>query len=69
VRAPAGQVLREAARDQHPGETFEKSLGRAVKNHQGTYQEYMDLIGKVRERARKDKTALGDAAKTLAAEL
>ncbi len=68
MRAPPAQVLREAARDQHAGETFEKALGRAVKSHQGTFQDYVDLIAKVRERAKRDKTPLRDAAKALAAE-
>ena len=69
MRAPPAQVLREAVRDQHANETFEKALARAVKGHQGTYQDYIGLIGKVRERAKKEKGALVDAAKTLAAEL
>jgi len=68
VKAPPAQVLREAGRDQHANETFEKALGRAVRGHQGTFQDYEDLIGKVRARAKRDKTTLGDAAKALAAE-
>jgi len=68
VRAPVAQVLREAVRDRHSNETFEKSLGRAVKEHQGRYEDYIDLIGKVRERAKKEKATLSDAAKSLAAE-
>jgi hypothetical protein len=68
VKTPATDVLREAVRDQHSNETFEKSLARAVKKHQGAYQDYIDLIAKVRERAKKAKTALDDAARTLAAE-
>ena len=69
MKAPPAQVLREAARDQHPNETFEKALARAVKEHQGTYQDYIELIGKVRGRAKNDKTPLNAAAKALAAEL
>ena len=69
MRAPPAQVLREAVRDQHANEAFEKALARAVKEHQGTYQDYIELIGKVRERAKKDKATLSDAAKALAAEL
>jgi len=68
MKGTAAQVLREAARDRHPNETFEKALGRAVREHDGTFQDYLDLVAKVRERARKDKSALGDAAKALAAE-
>jgi len=69
VRAPAAQVLREAARDQHRGESFEKSLSRTVRTHQGTFEDYVELIGKVRNRAEKDGSPLRDAAKALAAEV
>lgn len=69
MKTPAAQVLREAVRDQHSNETFEKALARAVKEHQGTYQDYIDLIGRARERAKKEKATLRDAAKSLAAEL
>ena len=66
MRAPASQVLREAARDQHPNEPFEKALGRAVRNHGGTYQDYVELIARVRERAERDGKGLVVAAKALA---
>jgi len=69
VKAPASQVLREVARDLHPNETFEKALGRIVRKHHGTFQDYMDLIAKVRGRAKKGDISLPDAAKVLAAEL
>ena len=69
MRTSAEQVLRDAVRDHHPNESFEKSLARAVKEHKGTYQDYIDLMGKIRERARKEKGTLSDAAKALAAEL
>lgn len=68
MKAPIGQVLREAVRDLHPNETFEKSLSRSVRAHGGTYEEYLDLIGKVRDRARKKRVPLKDAARALAAE-
>jgi len=68
VRAPPAEVLRDAARNQHTGESFEKALSRAVRKAQGTFQDYVDLIGKVRERAKKDNASLDDAAKALAAE-
>jgi len=68
VRVPPSQVLREAVRDAHPNETFEKALGRVVRKHQGTFQEYMDLIAKIRLRAKRDKTSLDVAAKNLVAE-
>ena len=69
MRGPAAQVLREAVKDQHSNETFEKALGRIVRKHHGTFQDYMDLIAKVRGRAKKGDISLPDAAKVLAAEL
>jgi hypothetical protein len=54
VRASAEQVLREAMKDQHPNETFEKALSRAVRKNQGTFRDYMDLIARVRARAKRD---------------
>jgi len=69
VRAPAAEVLRDATRNQHQGESFEKALSRAVRKAHGTFQDYVELIGKVRERAKKDRTQLDVAAKALATEL
>ena len=69
MKAPASQVLREVARDLHPNETFEKALGRTVRKHQGTFQDYRELIDRVRVRARKDRSSLDEAAKALAVEL
>ena len=68
MKASAAEVLAEAVRDTHPNETFEKALGRIVRKHKGTFRDYMDLITKVRARARKDDSSLADAAKALAAE-
>jgi len=65
VKASATRVLREAARERHSGETFEKSLARAVKSNGGTYQDYIDLIGKVRERERREGKGLPEAADRL----
>jgi len=47
VKAPASQVLREVARDLHPNETFEKALGRIVRKHHGTFQDYITITGLV----------------------
>lgn len=69
MRAPPAQVLREAARDLHPNETFERALGRIVRKHQGTYEDYRGLIERVRDRAKQGDLSLEDAAKALAAEL
>ncbi len=68
MKASAAEVLREAVRGQHPNDTFEKALGRAVRTHGGTFDDYVELIGRVRGRARRDKTTLPEAARALAAE-
>ena len=69
MKTPAADMLRDAARNQHQGEPFEKALSRAVRKAKGTFQDYVELMGKVRERAKKDKTQLDVAAKALATEL
>ncbi len=68
MKASIRDVLREAAKEQHPNETFEKALSRTVRKRQGTYQDYIDLIGQVRNRARRDRSSLLDAAKAMAQE-
>lgn len=68
MRVPAAQLLREAARDLHPNETFEKALGRMVRKHHGTFEDYRALINRVRARAKKGNLSLEDAAKALSAE-
>ncbi len=65
LREPVTEVLREALRSRHR-ESFERSLGRAVRNHGGTAADYIDLIAHVRERARRDRVELAEAARRLA---
>ena len=65
LQVPETDVLKEALGYRHE-EPFEKSLGRAVRKFGGTYADYVDLIGRVRDRARADKTDLRKAARTLA---
>lgn len=64
--APRSRVLEDALAFRHE-EGFERSLGRAVRRHGGDYEDYMDLIGLVRELARTRKTGLREAARVLAA--
>lgn len=59
-------VLREAAGEMRRGEKFETVLSRVVHRHGGTYAEYIDLIGRVRDRAKEKGVTLGKAAKDLA---
>jgi len=68
VKASAPDLLREAVREQHPNETFEKALGRIVRNHHGAFEDYVGLIARVRRRARGDKSSLAAAASALADE-
>ena len=68
MKGSPAEVLREAVRDQHSNETFEKALGRTARNHQGGFEDYKDLIARVRLRARKDGASLAEAARALAGE-
>jgi len=68
VKATAAALLRQAVRDQHGNETFEKSLGRVVRQEHGTFEDYMGLIARVRKRAERDGQGLVAAARALAAE-
>ncbi|HEY7588879.1 MAG TPA: hypothetical protein VIB49_09085 [Thermoplasmata archaeon] len=62
---PASEVLEKALRSKHD-ETFEKALGRAIRDLGGTYADYVELISRVRERAQASKVDLRAAARTLA---
>lgn len=68
MKVAVAELLREAARDQHPNETYEKALGRIVRNHHGAFEDYVGLIERVRRRARRDKSSLAAAASALADE-
>ena len=68
MKSSTAEILREALRERHSNESFEKSLGRAVRKHQGTFRDYVEVIGHVRERAGKDKSSLPEAAKALTVE-
>jgi hypothetical protein len=65
LQAPVEEVLREAFRSRHK-ETFERSLGRTVRRHGGSYADYMKLMSEVREKARREKTDVREAARRLA---
>ena len=65
LRVPRSRVFREAA-DVRAGESFESSLGRAVRRHGGDYADYVALIGEVREAARTKNIDLRAAAVALA---
>lgn len=65
LREPVEEILEEALRSRHD-ETFERALGRAVRNHGGTYADYVELMSRVRERARTEKIDVKEAAHRLA---
>jgi hypothetical protein len=62
VKASLADILREAVKDQHSNETFEKAVGRIVRRNEGSFQEYLKVIGRVRERAARDGKGLVAAA-------
>ena len=64
LKVPASRVLKDALA-YRPDETFEESLGRAVRRHGGGYPDYMKLISRVRETARDRKLSLRDAARAI----
>ncbi len=59
------EALEEAISRQSKEETFEKALGRALRRRERSFEDYVKLIGEVRELARKRKIALRDAAKEI----
>ncbi len=62
--APVSRVLKDAL-DLPPGKPFEQCVGQSVRRHGGTYEDYVELIGRVRETARTHKVSLRDAARLL----
>lgn len=65
LKVSSSRVLKDALA--YPSnESFEQSLGRSVRRHGGTYQDYVDLVSKVRETAKERRRSLRDAARSLA---
>lgn len=60
------ELLSEALRDLHKGETIERALGRIVRRHGGTYDEYLRIMKGVRDVARKETLTPIEAARRLA---
>ncbi|HYM40736.1 MAG TPA: hypothetical protein VEY12_11460 [Thermoplasmata archaeon] len=65
LKVPVSQVLKEAlvVRDQ---DSFERCLGESVRRQGGSYQDYIDLVSRVRETANRRKVTLREAARFLA---
>lgn len=62
------EILLEAIRDLHKNETFERALGRVLRRHGRDYKDYLELMGRVRERATKEDVDMLAAAKREASE-
>lgn len=58
-------ALRQALEKQRKGESFERALGKAMRRMKLSYEDYIKTIGAVRERARKMRTGVEEAAKSL----
>ncbi|MFQ5883686.1 MAG: hypothetical protein ACE5IO_01135 [Thermoplasmata archaeon] len=59
------RAILDAITDLHKNETFERALGRMVRNRRGSYEDYMDIIAEIRELATKKKIDLLEAAKRI----
>lgn len=68
MNAEEREALKAAVEKRRKDETFEKSLGRALRNQGLDYEAYIRLIGEVRERAKARKITLNEAATSLASE-
>lgn len=67
LKVSESRVLKDALA--YPGkESFETSLGRSVRRHGGTYQDYVDLVSQLRDLAKARKLSLRDAARVRAAQ-
>ena len=64
VSASHREILRTALAYRHD-EPFEEALGRAIRSAGGTYEDYVGLIGLLRERAQSRKVDLRTAAREL----
>jgi hypothetical protein len=62
------QALKDAVDKQRKDEEFERSLGRAMRGLGMDFDAYIELVGKVRDRAMSKKIPLDQAATELANE-
>lgn len=59
------RAILDAIKDLHTNETFERALGRMVRNRRMSYENYMDIIAEIRELAKKKKIDLVEAARRI----
>ena len=62
------RILNDALRARK-GEAFERALGRAVRQHGGSYAEYVAIIAELREYARSHEIDLREAARAISRQL
>ncbi len=58
-------VLRDALKNKHRDESFERALGRAVRKDRGDYKRYIDIMGEIREFARSKRVNVIEAARMI----
>ncbi len=64
---PDPEILLEAVKDLHKGETIERAVGRILRRYGGTYEvDYLRIMETVRDLARKEKITAIEAARKLA---
>ncbi|MEE9237120.1 MAG: hypothetical protein V3U52_04970 [Thermoplasmata archaeon] len=61
-------ILQEALEDMHKNETFERALGRILRAHSRDYEDYLELVSEIRERAGQEKVDIVEAARREASE-
>jgi hypothetical protein len=61
-------VLQETLRDLHKNETFERALGRILRRHGKGYEEYVEIMGAVRNQAEREGIELLEAARKQASD-
>jgi hypothetical protein len=60
------EVLAEALKGMHGNEGLELAVGRVVRNHNGKYEDYLRIIGSVRDLAYAKGISAIEAAKEIA---
>jgi len=56
----------EAVRDLQKGESVERALSRILRRYGGTYEDYVRIMGEVRDLANREKVTTFEAAQRLA---
>ena len=64
LTVPEATVLRQALT--YRDETFERSVGRAVRRNGGTYADYLGIMSKLRKAAQAESVTVREIAKRLA---